>query len=155
MNHWIYKKKPIIKLEDIPDYENMKGFVYCITNLDTGKVYFGKKALSHSRRTKISKREKISTQTKKVFKRTTKDSGWLNYWGSSLILKEDIKLYGESKFKREIIEFCKTTKYLSYLELVYQVQYDVLRIDSYNANILSRFFRKDMEENNYDVKKIN
>lgn len=145
MNYWIYNKKSITRLEDIPNYEDVKGFVYKITHKSTGKIYIGKKALSSSRKSRISKREKSLTSTRKVFKKTIKGSNWLEYWGSSKLLCDEIKLLGKQEYKREILEFTKTPRYLTYLELVYQIKYDVLRTDSYNGNILGRFFRKDME----------
>lgn len=140
---WIYNKKEVKSIEDLP--EETIGFVYIITNLDTGKYYLGKKVLSFSRRSKIGNREKISTKTRKSFKTTVKESDWLSYWGSSLLLKQDIALYGKDRFKREILETVKTKRYLSYLELEYQVKYEVLKKDTYNKNILGKFYQKDME----------
>ena len=145
MTNWTYQGKVIQQLEDLPNYENLHGFIYLIVNTRTGKFYIGKKALVHKKKTRISKREKTLTKTRATFKRTTKDSGWLKYWGSCAPLKEDLKLQGEQDFTREIIELSCTKKYLSYAEFHYQVKYDVLRADSYNGNILSRYFSKDME----------
>lgn len=145
MTPWKYKGKVIQQLEDLPNHENLAGFVYCITHIKTGKIYIGKKALFHKKKTRISKREKTATKTRATFKRTVKDSGWLNYWGSCAPLKEDLKLYGEEAFTREILELACNKKYLTYCEFAYQVKLDVLKTNSYNGNILSRYFSKDME----------
>lgn len=146
---WTYKGREITCIEDLPDFENIIGFIYLITRVKSkygpAKIYIGKKSLAHRRKVRISKREKKLTSSKKVFKVIVKESDWFSYWGSSDILKEDMKIIPEKYFKREILELCKSKKYLTYCELHYQVLYNVLRTDSYNGNILSRYFRKDME----------
>jgi hypothetical protein len=40
---------------------------------------------------------------------------------------------------------CPTKKQLTYAELFYQIQYNVLVVDSYNDNILGKFYRKDLQ----------
>lgn len=62
--------------------------------------------------------------------------------GSCKELLEDIKNIGEDQFTKEIIEFCFNKTSLTYREVWYQFKFDVLEINSYNGNILSRFFRK-------------
>ena len=59
------------------------------------------------------------------------------------ILKQ-LKKY-QKLHKREILELCCTKKYLNYCELAYQVKNDVLTNNSYNGNILGRYFLKDMQ----------
>jgi hypothetical protein len=144
MNNWIYNGKLISSIENIPDYENVVGFVYKITHLKTGKFYIGKKNLQHTRKTKITKKEKSETKTRKTFKRVIKESDWLTYYGSSKELSADVAKYGESQFRREIIQLCHGKKYLSYCEIEWQIKLDVLRADSYNGNILGRYYKKDM-----------
>lgn len=144
MNHWLYKGQPVTCLEDIENHELIVGFVYKITGPD-GRIYIGKKILHTSRKTKISKKEKLQTATRKKFKKVIKESNWKDYWGSSEALKKDLEQIGEQFFKREILEFACTKQYLSYAELRHQVLYDVLNTHSYNANILGRFFIKTME----------
>ncbi len=145
METWIYKNKPITCLEDIDKYETIVGFIYMITNLKDNRIYIGKKVLHNSRKTRITKKEKLETPTRKVFKRVIKESDWKDYFGSCIELKQDIKKLGTKYFKREILEFSCTKKYLTFCELEYQIKYDVLKNDSYNGNILSRYFTKDME----------
>lgn len=145
---WMYKKKKITCLEDIDNYENIVGFVYRIVRVKSThgseKIYIGKKSLHHSRKVRISKREKLATTTRKVFKKIVKESDWKDYWGSSIPLKEDMKIIPTKYFKREILEFCYTKKYLAFCEIEHQFKNDVLRVDTYNGNILGKYFRKDM-----------
>lgn len=148
MEHWnckLIKKGKVSSIEEIPDYQNLVGFVYKITNTLTGKFYIGKKDFYHLRKTKISKREKTTTGTRKTFKRTIKESDWLSYYGSSKDLKDDVLKFGSQNFKREILEFCCTKKYLSYCEVKHQFLNDVLSNNSYNGNILGKFFPRDLD----------
>lgn len=150
MNNWLYKGKAITCLEDIENNDSIIGFVYRITGPD-GRFYIGKKILQNSRKTRISKKEKTATATRKVFKRITKESNWKDYYGSSDLLNADIKLYGKENFKREILEFSCTKKYLAFCEMEYQIKNDVLKNDSYNGNILSRYFARDMSNCDFKI----
>ncbi len=149
MNDWILscnKNKIVKSIEDIPDYENVVGFVYRITNISTGKFYIGKKSLNFSRKSLISKKEKLATGTRKRVKKVVKQSNWLIYWGSCKELTSEIKQNGYTNYKREIIELCYSKKYLNYCELAHQIKNDVLSVDSYNGNILGRYFKNDMQK---------
>lgn len=116
------------------------GFVYRITNLVDGRIYIGKKLFSFSVKKRLSKKARKGTRKKSV--RTTKDSGWISYYGSSLTLKEDIKTLGSDNFRREILHFGKSKTELSYLEVVEQINHKVLLTDSYNSWISCRIFKK-------------
>ncbi len=144
MKDWSYKKKSVKSIEDFPQNEDMIGFVYRITNVLTGKFYIGKKSLRHSRKTRISKTEKLATATRKTFKVVIKESDWKTYCGSSKDLTADIKKQGGEHFKREIVELCYSKKSLSYCEMKHQVLNDVLTTNSYNGNILGKFYPKDL-----------
>lgn len=144
MNHWKYLDKDIISLEDVP--QDAIGFVYKITNTQNGKFYIGKKVFFITRKTKISDREKKKTGTMKRFKYVSRESDWKTYYGSCQELKDDIKKSDKSLFKRKILQFCKTKKGMTYLELKYQIQYNVLEANSYNDNILGKFYSKDIED---------
>jgi len=150
MNNWIYVPSgdEITKVHQLPNHEATVGFVYKITNLKTGKFYIGQKSLYHSRKKKISATEKRLTGTRKKFRIEIKESDWLLYHGSSKDLSEDISKLGNKYFKREILELCCSKKYLSYCELSWQVKLDVLKKESYNGNILGRYFNRDMENCN-------
>ena len=150
MKNWLYKGKEITCLEDIENYESIIGFVYRVTGPD-GRFYIGKKVLQNSRKTRISKTEKAATATRKTFKRVTKESNWRDYYGSCDTLNANIKLLGKDKFKREILEFACTKKFLAFCEMEYQIKNDVLKNNSYNGNILSRYFTRDMENCTFKI----
>lgn len=145
MNPWTYGKKTIKSVEDFPNHEELIGFIYKVTNLKTGKFYIGQKSLYHSRKTRISKKEKATTGSRKIFKKVVKESDWMTYHGSSKELQEDVTRLGPENFKREILELCCTKKYLSFCELSHQIKHDVLKANSYNGNILGRYYARDME----------
>lgn len=147
MRDWVFEQKTIKGIEDIPYDETPFGFVYLIKNESTGKFYIGKKQLISVRRKKIGVREKAQTKTRKTYKTTTTETKWLTYCGSSLDLTKDIKEFGINNFHREILQFCFSKKELTYYEMKHQIENNVLISNSYNGNILNRFFRKDMKEN--------
>ena len=140
--NWLYEYVPLQDDFTTNDY----GFIYKITNLETNKFYIGKKSFVHNKKKKLTKKE-IAEQTGPGRRSTTKveqvDSGWRNYWGSSKELLADVKSLGKDKFEREILKFCPTKKQQTYYELQYQISNSVLFTDSYNDNILGKFYRKD------------
>ena len=99
-NPWLYKGEPFTT-DDIGD---LFGFVYCITNLCTGKQYIGRKYFWQKRKPKGGKR------------RVTSESDWKRYYGSSAELKHDIKEMGRENFRREIISVHKTLGRVNYEE---------------------------------------
>lgn len=137
--NWTYDNREMTSLNDFPT--SCVGFIYKITNTINGRIYVGKKILLNSRRTTISKKEKAKTKTRKKFKVVVKESDWKTYFGSCKELQEDIKKYGEQYFVREILEFCHSKRYMTYCEVKYQFKYNVLETDSYNGNIMSKFFK--------------
>jgi len=143
--HWLHKKKKISEISQIPNNLEVIGFVYKITNKITGKFYIGKKNLHSKRKVRISDKEKKVTGSRKVFKQVVKESDWLSYHGSCKELKDDVLRMGADNFEREILEFCCTSKYLSYSEISYQIKLDVLTSNSYNGNILGRYYLRDMD----------
>ena len=119
--------------------EDYFGFVYIITNLETNKKYIGKKFFHHTKKLPPLKGMKR--------KRTVvKESDWKTYYGSSNILKEELKQHGKDKFKREIIKLCTNKKELTYWETKLQFAYGVLEKpdEYYNDNILGKFFTRDL-----------
>jgi hypothetical protein len=146
MEKWLYKGAECFNIEELP--ENLHGFVYKITNLDTGKIYIGRKILHNTLTKKLTKKE-LAEQTgpgrKPTKKKVIKESNWLSYWGSNKLLLEDIKVLGKDRFEREILHLTISKKQLTYYEIHYQCTHNVLGIDSYNDNILGKFYRKDLE----------
>ena len=135
---WYYKEVPVI----VPPPDSL-GFIYLITNLQTNKIYIGKKQLYFSKRSRIGVREKMKTGTRKIYKVVVKDSDWRDYSSSCKELQEEI-LRDPTNFKKEILEWCGFKRDLSYREVWWQFHYNVLEIDSYNGTILGKFFRKNI-----------
>ena len=124
---WIYQEKPINKLPN-----DCVGFVYQITNTTNGKMYIGKKLAKFSRSRKPLK-GRVNKRRYKI------ESDWQDYYGSSDALNEDIQKIGKSKFKREILFYCKSKAELSYIEAREQFARKVLETDDYyNGHIRVR-----------------
>ena len=148
MNNWLWHlddgSLEVFPEDQISEYY---GFVYIITNLETGKFYIGKKAFIHNKKKKLTKKE-IAEQSGPGRRSTTRidkvDSGWKTYYGSSKELLNDVKILGEDKFERVIRKFAKNKKQLTFFELEEQIVHNVLFSDnSYNDNIAGKYFRKD------------
>ena len=123
--NWLYKDKDFTETDIGDNY----GFVYIITNLQTGKRYIGKKFF-YSMKTKVLKGKK---------KRYKVSSDWQTYYGSNTELQNDVKILGESLFKREIIHLCKSKGECGYLEAKEQFDRAVLESeDYYNTWIMVR-----------------
>lgn len=147
---WLYQNQEINSSDQFP--EGTFGFIYqitCIHPTDPSafRTYIGKKQLSSNRKAKLTKREKSLTENKrKRFKRVIKETDWLTYWGSSDELKLDIERLGKENFKREILCFVKSKMDLSFWEVHFQIKNDVLFRDSYNKNILGKFYKGKINE---------
>lgn len=123
--NWIYNDKDFTENDIGENY----GFVYLITNLQTGKKYVGKKFF-YSKKTKVVKGKK---------KRYKIESDWKTYYGSNTELQNDVKMLGQELFKREILYLCKTKGECGYLEAKEQFKKEVLETnDYYNTWIMVR-----------------
>ena len=126
-HHWFTYKKDE---EFVPNLDKF-GFVYLITNLQSGKGYIG------------CKQYKLYTKLKE------RESDWKTYTGSSKWLNEDIKKIGKEHFKFEIIAEYKNKRSLRYYELYYQMKFNVLSstIEGtdepayYNSRVGGKFYR--------------
>ena len=133
-NPWTYQGTTFTSA----DIDNFFGFVYCITNIQTGKKYIGRKYFWSKRKPRGGKR------------RVTSESDWKRYYGSSDELKSDRKLFGDTRFKREILSLHKTLGKVNYEE-THQLFINNVLTESlddgtpayYNSNILGRYYRKD------------
>lgn len=124
------------------------GFLYKITD-NLGRVYFGKKAFEHNQKKKISKKVRKISGTRKRVERVKKDSGWLDYYGSSkpFIAYLDELPDRRDMCKREIIKLCKDKTSLAYHETKLLIEQNVLfRDDCWNGNISGRFFKGKIHE---------
>jgi hypothetical protein len=121
------------------------GFVYLITNLQSGKKYIGKKFF-YSARTKVLKGKK---------KRYKIASDWQTYYGSNTELQNDVKTLGEQMFLREILYLCKTKGECGYVEAKEQFNRTVLETDDfYNTWIMVRVRKSHIKEYNGRVRSI-
>ena len=132
-NPWLYEGEPFLT-DSIGD---QFGFVYRITNLQSGRQYIGRKYFWSKRKPRGGKR------------RVTSESDWKKYYGSSDELKADRKLLGNSAFKRQILSTHPTKGKVNYEETKQLFLNNVLQetLDDgtpayYNSNILGRFYRK-------------
>ena len=140
-NPWLFQGEPFTT----DDIGNLFGFVYRITNLQSGKQYIGRKYFWQKRKPKGGKR------------RVTTESDWKRYYGSSDDLKRDIREIGKDSFRREILSLHETLGKVNYEETKQLFLHNVLMeaLDDgtpmyYNSNILGRYMRKDYGEFNKD-----
>ena len=138
-NPWIFNGNPFLS-EDIDDHF---GFVYRITNLQSGRQYIGRKYFWSFRKPR-GKSRKVKSE-----------SDWKKYYGSSDELNAERKELGNHAFKREILSLHKTKGKTNFEETKQLFLNNVLTesLDNgvpayYNSNILSRYFRKDYYEFN-------
>ena len=122
---WTYQGKEIDQLP-----EGCEAFVYLITNLTNNKKYIGKKLAKF-------KTTKPPLKGKKNKRRSTKESDWRDYWGSSDRLNADVELLGKENFTREIIHICPSRGIASYLEAREQFERKVLETDEYYNGIIN------------------
>jgi len=127
-SHWIISQEEDIIIND------WFGFIYEITELDTGRKYIGKKQFKFTKKAKVKNRKNKKT--------IITESNWKNYTGSSTELNEQIKNKGMKNYKFEIISLHKTKGSLYYAEVQEHVFNDVLRKKNdmgtklyYNKNI--------------------
>jgi len=116
---WHYNGK---EYDETP--EEYQGFVYMITELDTGKKYIGKKFFWKPKTLPITKSRKRRI-------RTRVESDWRTYFGSSKEVQTLVESKGNSNFKREILRLCKTKGECSYYEAKEQFERNVLLSDEY------------------------
>ena len=125
-NNWTYHGEPFVEPGEY------YGFVYCITNLLSGKRYIGKKFFWSVKRKQVNR----------VRKRYKVESDWKEYWSSYEDLKEDVRTIGPEHFKREILHLCKNKGTTNYLEAKEQFLREVLESnDWYNSWIQVKVHR--------------
>jgi hypothetical protein len=142
-NWFVYKDGIPIEYDSVDKFpENCIGFIYRITNIQTGKFYIGRKSLYSNIKKKLTKKElsELSGPGRKPTKKlVTKESNWKVYMGSSKELLADVKEHGEDKFTREILHICSNKGSCNYLEAREQMDRRVLETeDYYNGQIQCR-----------------
>jgi hypothetical protein len=124
---WLFEGKNV---EELP--EDCVGYVYLITNNVSGRKYIGKKLAQF-------KKTRPPLKGRKNKRRSTVESDWRNYYGSSDNLTADIEQLGKENFKREILFYCYSKGECSYLEAREQFRHRVLESDDwYNGHIRVR-----------------
>jgi len=101
--NWIHKNEIYAGPTDVKE---QYGFVYKITNAETGKFYIGAKFFWKPHYKMVNKKRKKSMI----------ESDWRDYWSSSEKLKKDVLELGESNFTREILHIVKYRGMVKYLE---------------------------------------
>lgn len=119
---WYYQDKPFEPDDEL--LEKYQGFVYRITERETGKKYIGKKFFWKPKTLPV-------TKTRKRRVKTRVQSDWRDYFGSNQELKELVETKGQDAYLREVLHLCRTKGECSYWEAKLQFQYDVLLDDSY------------------------
>jgi hypothetical protein len=154
---WRYKGDYITELGDMP--ENVFGFIYKITNSETGEYYIGKKQVVSVRKRNFGKKEIAALEDKRMkkYEYVTKESDWKEYRSSNKEVKswfeENERALNEGRtddinnqIELRILRFCSNKKSLTYYELQEQFAHDVLGDErALNDNLLGKFFRKDLE----------
>ena len=116
---WVYNNK---EFNETPD--EFQGFVYMVTEKDTGKKYIGKKFFWKPKTLPVTKSRKRRV-------RTRVESDWRTYYGSNKEVQTLVESKGKDNYKREILRLCKTKGECSYYEAKLQFQYDVLLSDEF------------------------
>ena len=122
---WTYKGKLV---EELP--ADCEAFVYLITNTTNDMKYVGKKLAKF-------KKTKPPLKGKKNRRKSTVESDWRTYYGSSDRLNADVAELGADKFTREILYFCPSRGVASYIEAYEQFNRRVLETDEYYNGIIN------------------
>jgi hypothetical protein len=130
---WLFENSLV---ETLP--EDCVGFVYLITNKQTGRRYVGKKLAKFSKTTYKMVRLKNGNKKRKKI-RGKIDSDWQTYYGSNTELNKDVAELGIENFTREVLYYCKSKAECSYIEAREQFSRKVLETtDYYNGHIQVR-----------------
>ena len=130
---WLYESQPVLEIDD-----QYAGFVYIITNVQTGRQYIGKKLSKFSKTTYLTEKLKNGKKRRKKI-RGKIESDWQTYFGSSPDLTRDVEQLGTENFTREILYFCRSKSECSYVEAREQFARRVLESDEYyNGHIQVR-----------------
>lgn len=124
---WYFNEKPVSKLQDIP--KGVIGFIYLISNRDTGFYYVGKKSIYSTR--------KLPPLKGKTRKRVvTKEANWTGYMSSN----KDVQQW--QNVDKSILDWAYSKKQLTYLENKALYCLGVLEDEfAMNENISGKFYK--------------
>jgi len=125
---WYYKDQVYEPSED--ELKQWVGFVYVITDKSNDKMYVGKKGF-------WSKKTLPPLKGKTRKRRSTVESDWKTYYGSSDLVKQLLVEHGEQNFYREILYFCRSKGEMGFLEAKEQFARNVLLDDRYYNGIIN------------------
>jgi hypothetical protein len=135
-NPWIYSTTSFTS-SDILD--NI-GFVYLITDLDTNRLYIGKKIFTN-------KKAKPPLKGKTNRRITYVESDWKTYYGSNPTIQKIMQIAAPTRFSRQILHLCKTKSEMGYLETKELFDRSALLDDTYyNDWITCRITKKQLEK---------
>jgi len=135
------------------DYENKRlegfmGFIYMITETNTGMKYIGKKQFTKPKILPI-------TKTRKRRSRTVVESDWREYYSSSPTIMEEVSSGNREGYTREMLDFGKSKGDLSYLEAREQILRNVLLRDDYiNGIVNMKVHRKHLKLTENDLLRL-
>ena len=136
---WLLEGKPFNPLYENLDPEYV-GFVYQITDAETGQSYIGQKRIHKPKTLPI-------TKTRKRRVKTIVESDWRSYYSSNATIKERVAQGDTDRYTREILRFGYSKGDLSYLETVEQINRGVLFTPKYLNGILNcRIHQKHISE---------
>ena len=131
---WLYRDEPYDPVEVDP--KKVYAFVYEIEDLDTGRLYIGKKVMFFKGFKSVNKKRK----------RVLKESDWREYYGSSDVLGEQVEKRGKDRFKRTILHFCPNKATANYLEAMEQFSRKAILDERYyNEQIRVRVTRNQLK----------
>jgi len=157
-SNWTYKSIPVNSIKDMP--ENTYGFIYVVTHIPTDRKYLGKKVLFFERNKRLGKRALNALRLERKAKgiggrvplkqKIITESDWQTYYGSQKEIINLVKEGNKADFQREILQYVKDKKQLTYFECKYLFINEVLetRNNYINDNILGKFYRKDFINEN-------
>ena len=111
LGHWNFPHE-----FDITDWF---GFIYRITELNTGRQYIGKKQFFSNRTKKV-----VGKKNRKHYK---KESDWKKYRGSSVELNKSIEQLGMDNYRFDIESLHASKGTLHYREVEVQIMENVMR----------------------------
>lgn len=132
VNSWTYRGEALP-----PDLitEDVVGFIYVITNTQTGRSYVGQK-----KTWRVMTRPPLKGKTRK--RKAVVASDWQNYYSSGEEVQRQLAVHGPSAFKRDIIHLAYSKGMLNYLELHEQIMRGVLLTTDYDNGILQMRINK-------------